>query len=700
MTPSQKKNLQRLLAPRHIAFIGGNEALYASRQCAAGGFSGQIWGVNPKRRKLDEHPCFASVDDLPEAPDAAFVAVPGSVVPTVVSQLHQRGAGGVVCYSAGFGELGGDGEALEQKLIEVSGDLALVGPNVFGLLNYIQGAHLWPYSHGGQRVTRGPAIISQSGMLSGYLLTNRRSVNFSYVIGAGNQSVLGVEDYLEALLTRSEVTAFGIYLESLRDIPQFAKAALNALDRNIPLVVLKVGRSDLAARTTLTHTGSLAGSDTLYQALFDRLGVVRVPTPSLMLETLNLLTIAGAPTGQRLAAFTCSGGDVAMLADRGEECGIDFKAPSPAASQTLKSLLPAIATVSNPLDYTTPLWGHEEKLKPVFSALVGDDYDAALLVQDYPPPHLEQDRHLYQADARAFMRATREAGIPGAVCSSLPENLDTQIQQFLKDHDTAPLQGIGESVQAIAAATVFGRQRKKHLTQARSISFAIAGRTANSITLDEWQGKKLLENAGILIPAGELVTVDGVSAAADRLGYPVALKLVSADLPHKTEAGAVRLNLESATQVSDAAKAIQQAVQAYSADLSHECFLVEKMVANSIAELLVGIRNDGQFGHTLTLASGGALVELVADSVTILLPTPREDITTALHSLQVAKLLRGFRNRPAADVDRLVDAICTIVAFAQQLGAKLDELDINPLIVHPDGCTAADVLLCVDPEAL
>ena len=700
MTPSQKKNLQRLLAPRHIAFIGGSEALYASRQCAAGGFSGQIWGVNPKRRKLDEHPCFSSVDDLPEAPDAAFIAVPGPVVPAVVSQLQQRGAGGVVCYSAGFGELGVDGEALEQKLIEVSGDLALVGPNVFGLLNYIQGAHLWPYSHGGQRVTRGPAIISQSGMLSGYLLTNRRSVNFSYVIGAGNQSILGVEDYLEALLTRPEVTAFGIYLESLRDIPQFAKAALKALDRNIPLVVLKVGRSDLAARTTLTHTGSLAGSDTLYQALFDRLGVVRVPTPSLMLETLNLLTIAGAPVGQRLAAFTCSGGDVAMLADRGEECGIDFKAPSHTASHTLKSLLPAIATVSNPLDYTTPLWGHEEELKPVFSALVEDDYDAALLVQDYPPPHLEEDRHLYQADARAFMQATRKAGIPGAVCSSLPENLDNQIQQFLKDHDTAPLQGIGESVQAISAATVFGRQRKKYLTHAGSISFELVGRTSNSITLDEWEGKKLLENVGISIPAGELVTVAGVSAAADRLGYPVALKLISADLPHKTDADAVKLNLESATQVSDAAKAIQKAVQSYSPKLSKECFLVEKMVANSIAELLVGIRNDEQFGHTLTLASGGTLVELVADSVTVLLPTPREDIVAALHSLQVTKLLRGFRNRPAADVNRLVDAICTIVTFAQQLGAKLDELDINPLIVHLDGCTAADVLLRLDPEAL
>ena len=180
----------------------------------------------------------------------------------------------------------------------------------------------------------------------------------------------------------------------------------------------------------------------------------------------------------------------------------------------------------------------------------------------------------------------------------------------------------------------------------------------------------------------------------------MALKLVSADLPHKTEAGAVRLNRESATQVSDAAKAIQQAVQDYSPDLSKECFLVEKMVANSIAELLVGIRNDEQFGHTLTLASGGALVELVADSVTVLLPTPREEITAALHSLKVAKLLRGYRNRPAADVDGLVDVICAVVAFAHRLGAKLDELDINPLIVHPDGCTAADVLLRVDPEAL
>ena len=700
MTPAQAASLQRLLAPRHIAFIGGDEALFAARQCQAGGFTGHIWGVNPKRNSLDNHPCFATVADLPEAPDAAFLAVPAMAVADVVRQLSDCGAGGVVCYSAGFRELGTEGAVLEQALVEAAGDLALVGPNVFGMLNYVQGAHLWPYSHGGQSVTRGPAIISQSGMLSGYLLTNRRSVNFSYVIGAGNQSVLGVEDYLEALLERAEVTAFGIYLESLRDIPQFVTAALRALDRNIPLVVLKVGRSDIAARTTLTHTGSLSGSDILYQALFDRLGVIRVSTPSLMLETLNLLTIAGAPKGRRLAAFTCSGGDVAMLADRGVECGIEFQAPSSSASAVLKDLLPQIATVSNPLDYTTPLWGHEERLKPIFSALVEDGYDAALLVQDYPPPHLDEDRHLYQADASAFIRATQQADIPGAVCSSLPENLDADIQAFLIARQTAPLQGISEAVQALAAAATFGRQRAKHLAQPGSISLEITGHPASTVTLDEWQGKKLLAKAGIEVPAGELTDAEGATDAADRLGYPVAVKLVSSDLPHKTEAGAVRLQLESAAAVAEAVTSIQHTVQGTPVAVPARCFLVERMVSNPVAELLVGVRNNDQFGHTLTLASGGTLVELVSDSATVLLPAAREEIAAAVNSLRVAALIRGYRNRPAANLDRLLDTVCAVISFTSELGARLDELDINPLIAHPDGCSAADVLLRLDENTL
>ncbi len=191
--------------------------------------------------------------------------------------------------------MGSEGLALEGALIRACGDMALAGPNVFGLLNYVTGAHLWPFSHGGKPVQQGPAIISQSGMLSSYLLTNRRSVFFSYVIGAGNQSVLGVEDYLEHLADDPTVNGFGLYIETLRDIPRFADAVGRALARGVPVVALKVGRSDLATKTALTHTGSLAGEDRCYQALFERIGVARAATPSLLLETLNFLTISGGP---------------------------------------------------------------------------------------------------------------------------------------------------------------------------------------------------------------------------------------------------------------------------------------------------------------------------------------------------------------------------------------------------------------------
>ena len=357
MTPRQQTNLQRLLRPRHIAFVGGDDAVSAANQCVNGGFDGQIWGVNPKRSNLGQHPCFKHVENLPEPPDATFLAIPRRQAPEVIGQLAQIGAGGVVCYTAGFRELGNDGAELERQLVDAALDLALVGPNVYGLLNYVTGAHLWPFAHGGVRTTRGPVMISQSGMLSSSLTFNQRSVSFSYVIGAGNQSILGIEDYLETLVGHPEVNAFGLYVETLRDIPKFTDAAIRALETNTPIVALKVGHSEIAARSTITHTGSLSGSSERYQALFERLGIISVATPSLLLETLKMVTFAGAPAGNRLAAFTCSGGDVAMLADSAEGTDVVFPEPSAAAQSDLARLLPEIATISNPLDYTTPLWG-------------------------------------------------------------------------------------------------------------------------------------------------------------------------------------------------------------------------------------------------------------------------------------------------------------------------------------------------------
>ncbi|MCP4328183.1 MAG: acetate--CoA ligase family protein [Alphaproteobacteria bacterium] len=676
MTPGQRDNLRRLLAPRHVALIGGDDADVAAIQCAAAGFKGPIWGVNPRRKELGGRPCFARVEDLPEAPDAVFLAVPRAAVGDIVGALSRVGAGGVICYTAG--------------------DLALVGPNCYGLINYVHDAVLWPYGHGGTRVNRGVALVSQSGMLGTNLTMNRRSVPFAYVISAGNMAMLGVEDYLEVLIEDPAVAAIGLYLETLRDIPRFADIAGRTLEAGIPIVALKAGSSEIGARLTVTHTGSLAGADDLYQALFDRLGVIRVDTPVTLLETLKMLIVAGAPAGRRVAGFTCSGGDAAMLADGAGKAGISFDQPSPGAAKDLADRLPNIATVSNPLDYTTPLWGDPDRMPAIFQALIGDGYDAALLVQDYPAPEIDTDRDSYLTDARSFAAATRAAGIPGAICSDLPENIDRKTRDIMVELGVAPLQGISEAMTAMAGAAFLGERRAVMAAAGGAAAFRL--RTpplphGDLEILDEWAGKQRLAAAGIAVPAGRLVGAEAAPAAAEEIGFPVVAKLADPRMPHKSEAGAVRVGLNSPAAVAEAVAAIANSVADYQPGFNCDVFLIERMIVDAIAELLIGIRRDDVFGHVMVLASGGVLVELVGDARALLLPIDRDGIARALASLKVSELLAGYRGGAAADIDAVVDAVLKVAEFADTYRDKLEELDINPLMVRCDGVVAADVLL-------
>ena len=251
---SLSKNLIRLLNPRHIAFIGGADADFSARQCADQ-FDGPVWGVNPKRETLGGLPCYASVADLPEAPDAVFLATPRSATIATVQQLNDIGAGGIACFTAGYAELGEQGKVEEQALIDAAGEMALVGPNCYGLINYTNGAFLWPFGAGNMRCEKGIAIIMQSGMIPANLTMNDRSVPITYVISAGNQAVLSIEDYITALVDDERVTAIGIYIEGIKSIEKFANAAIKALELNKPVVVLKAGRSKLASEITVSHTG-------------------------------------------------------------------------------------------------------------------------------------------------------------------------------------------------------------------------------------------------------------------------------------------------------------------------------------------------------------------------------------------------------------------------------------------------------------
>ncbi len=694
---ASRNNIQRLLAPRHIAFIGGNDADFAARQCARF-FDGPVWGVNPGRETLGDQPCYASVADLPEAPDAVFLAVPRKIAMQTVAELRETGAGGIVCYTAGFGELGAEGASSEKELVAAAGDLALVGPNCYGLINYTHNAILWPYGCGESRVERGIALVMQSGMLASNLTMNQRSVPLAYVISAGNQAMLAVEDYIDVLIDDPAVTAIGLYVEGISNAERFGAVALRALEKKIPIVALKAGSSEIGSKLTISHTGSLSGSDEVYQAFFDRFGIIRVRSPTLLLETLKLLSFSGAPKGTRVAAFTCSGGDAAMLADEAEHWGINFPQPSATAHSKLTGLLPDIATVSNPLDYTTPLWGNAQQMPLVFGEMLKDSYHAALLIQDYPSPEMEASKEYYLRDAQSFMAATRQAGIPAAICSELSENIDRESREIMIAGGITPIQGIENSLATFAMAGNYSQRRQQILSA--SIRPVVQPLTTmpnaeDFITLDEWDSKQLLNRAGIAIPESRLVSAEQATAAAAEIGYPVVVKLSHAAIPHKTEAGAIKTNLADAEAVTVAIESISTSVQRYAPDLVINNFLIERQIPGPLAELLIGVRCDAKFGQTMVIASGGILVELLADQVTLLLPTDTETVIRALRSLRIFPLLDGFRGKPGTDIALLTETILKLARFVEENAAEIDELDINPLLVMEREVIAADGLMRV-----
>lgn len=751
MSLARHRNLRRLLQPRHVAVIGGREAETVAGECARIGYRGPVWPVNPHRESIVGRRCFRAVEDLPQAPDAAFVAVPREAAIDTVAQLSAIGAGGVVCHTAGFSETGAEGAGLEAALVAAAGDLALIGPNCYGVINYLDRAALWPFAHGGACPGYGAAIVTQSGMLSSDLTMSQRSVPFAFMASIGNQSVVTMADCIDALGDFGGVRAIGLHIEEIPDVAHFSAAVRKAVASGVPVVALRTGVSEIGARLTASHTGALSGADDLYQALFDRLGVIRVSTPADLLETLKFLCVAGVPGGDRVAALTCSGGAAAMLADYAQGVGLRFPPPSRGTAERLAQCLPHTAAVSNPLDYTTPIWGVPERVRPVFEAMLADPCDVALMVQDYPLEGLDESKGSYLSDARSFIAAARAAGVPAAVCSTLPENLDRTTREMLVAEGVAPMQGLREALDAIAGAVRHGRSRKRmqdvaHAAEAGpgggaewrdaaagsgsdagrgntvrvgdtveaevgigavpSIgaggAFGAEAEAANRVgaeagptvrSVDEHEAKRWLHGIGIPIPAGCVTDAHEAPKAAARLGFPVAVKFVSEHLLHKTEVGAVALGMSSPAEVEAAVARIGASVRGFGAEVAADRFLVERMAGPPLAELLVGVRTDPRFGLAMTLGSGGVLAELVADAITLLLPASRVELEEALARLRVSRLLDGFRGAPPANRTVIVDALSRLASHLCREDNDVVEIEVNPLFVLPDRVCAVDALM-------
>jgi acyl-CoA synthetase (NDP forming) len=674
-------DIRRLIAPRSIALIGAGvwtDAVAAGNVSL--GYRGTLWRVHPTRPSTATTTYYRSVADLPDAPDAAFVAVPNTQAPAVAGALAARGCGGFVCFTAGFSETGSElGRRLTQELLSNAGDLPFFGPNCYGFVNFFDRAAMLPDQVVGETRDRGVALICQSGTIALTLMFNDRSLPIGCLFTVGNQSCLAVEDLVEILCDDPRVTAFGLYLEGVKDAAAFARAADRARAAGKPIAVVKSGRTAEAARAAHSHTGALAGEDSVFEAFCRQAGLARCDTLGSLCETLKLLHAGGALPGKKILVMGASGGDMAMAADVSRDLDLDFAAIPDDSALTLRDLLTDRVTVANPFDIHTYLWFDPPALGRVFRTVLNAGYDAVGFMLDCPPEQ-KADTTAYHVVIDEFIAAAQAAAAGGAasraaLIASLPETISAQIRKRCFDGGVVPLQGQREALAALSLAGGIGAAWRSRRGAQLHVPPKPGAHTA-AYSLSEAEGKQALAAFGIPIPRGRVVTAGEVPESAAALGFPVVIKAVGAHLEHKSEVGGVVLNVRSSAAA--AAAAVRMAALS-------DTLLVEEMTTDGIAEILVGVIVDPQFGQVLVLGAGGVLTELLSDSVSLLPPWTRESIGEALRRLAVAKLLIGYRSKPRGDVGALVECILQIARYASATSATLIEIDVNPVIVRPEG---------------
>ncbi len=683
-----RERLIRFLNPRSIAVVGGREAEQVLIQCHKLRFSGKIWAVNPNRDSMAGIACLAGCDLLPEPPDAVFIGAPAESAIRLVDQLNHCGAGGAVCLASGFNEVGGEGGIRQRRLQEVAGDMPVLGPNCYGYINALLGAAMFPDQHGLGLADQGVAIISSSGNIGINFTLQQRGLSIAWLVTVGNQAVIGVEEVMAAALENEKIQAIGLHIEGLRDLPMFIELAARARDRGTPIIVLKTGKSELGARITFSHTATLAGEHGLYTALFNRLAIGMTDNMETFLESLKLALVAGPLSGNRIASMSCSGGEAALLADLSVGRKLVFPRIEDDHRARLRETLNDYVAIDNPLDYHTFIWGDRQRMSATFRAMMAGDYDLTLLVLDFPLVNDCVTDDWLEA-VRAFIEACRQTGRKGAIVTCLSENLNPEIRSWLSENGVAPLHGMEQALAAIETVSGIGVGWSGHWSLPSVPDWSVQADSGRVRSLDENQARKFLKSHGIETPDSVVAsTVDEIREAAKKIGYPLVLKAVSEHIIHKSEADAVVVGIGDEETLND------QSARLFGLS---DALLVEQMVTDSVAELLIGVSHDRVFGHYLVIGFGGVLVELIRDREILLFPVDRAAIIAALRRLKTWPLLNGFRNRALADVEAVVDTVMAVAGLVESCRDEIVELEINPLMVKAQchGAVVADALIRV-----
>lgn len=678
-------SLDYLFRPTSVAILGASDdATRISgrpvRYLIEGGFQGGIYPVNPNRETVQGLKAYKSLADVPEVPDVALLAVPAGLTEQAVRECVEKGVKGAVIFSAGYAESGEEGLAIQGRISDIArtGGLRLLGPNCLGIFNPQIGFFgTFTQSLDREMPSPGPlGIISQSGAYGSHIayLARKRGIGINYWITTGNEADIDVAESLEWMAAQPDIKVIMAYVEGVRDGPRF-RAALELARRNRkPIVMMKVGRSVIGAQAACSHTASLAGSDAIYDALFRQYGVHRATTTEEQIDVAYACARGIFPKGNKLGVVTLSGGAGVLISDAAERHGLDV-APMPLEAQkTLKALLP-FATVVNPVDTTAQALNDMNLLaKNIEVILEEGGYDALIGFFSTLPM------------TRTLSGPLREAIAKG--CAKFPDRLiamsmigDAEAVAAYEASGFLVFEDSDRAVAALAALTKFATAFDRVSPAPSVVPAASIGTKA----LSEHAAKALLGMCGIPF-LDERLTASAREAAdaADSIGYPVVMKIVSPDIEHKTEIGGVLVGLAERAAVEAGHATLLSRASQHRPDAAIEGVLVAPMAKKGV-ETIIGVSRDPVFGPAVMFGLGGVHVEVLKDVTFRLAPFDRAEAIRMIDEIRGRALLSGVRGAPPSDVSALADVLVSLAGFAAAHADDIETIDLNPVLVLPVG---------------